>query len=83
VSINYNHFKLLYHIVVLMGGVYQWNEAMWLITDFLPKAQPEGNSCWLHISHNVHKWPGRQMLLHQTFLVSPPLNARNVPRPKQ
>ncbi|UCD32635.1 MAG: hypothetical protein JSV38_01680, partial [Desulfobacterales bacterium] len=29
------------------------------------------------------KWPGRQMLLHQTFLVSPPLNARSVPRPKQ
>jgi len=34
-----------------------------LITDTLPKAQPENNSCCLHISHNFKQKAKRQTLL--------------------
>jgi len=36
--------------------------------DILPRGQHENNIDRLQISHNVNKWPGRQMLLHQLFL---------------
>jgi len=54
---------VIYHIVVLNDGLNRWNKAMWLITDFLPKAQPENNSCCLHISHNFKQKAKRQTLL--------------------
>ena len=31
-----NYFTWLCYIVVLMDEICRWNEAMWLITDFLP-----------------------------------------------
>ena len=39
------------HIVVLIVGMNQWKEGMWLITDILPKQQPEVSLYLLHISY--------------------------------
>jgi len=47
--------------MVLFDGADQWNEMMWLITDILPKAQPEANFYWLHISYFLQKCKPCQM----------------------
>jgi len=41
----------LCYFVVLFGGVCRWNEAMWLITDTLPKPQVQAFQLPVHISY--------------------------------
>ena len=38
----------IFHIVVLFDWLNRWYEVMWLITDFLPKKQPEASLYQLH-----------------------------------
>ena len=47
--------------MVLIDGKNRWNEVMWLITDFLPYAQPGIKSFLLHISHNPQKIKGQTL----------------------
>jgi len=61
-KINYIIFQIVRcYYVVLIGGMNQWNEVMWLITDFLPKTQVRALQFKVHISYFLRKCNKRKL----------------------